>query len=128
MRRQIFLGRVILVAFFLYTVWLPLNHSCFDTIASSLTRQARQASASAGSFDVFTAHGFPAWMSATHISGRDRPCLACLWSHSLHKRVIEDIGVPQLIASGATRAESFFAASAEPGDAAPQRGPPLPTA
>jgi len=125
MKRQIFLAKVILVAFFSCSVCLPLDHICLEAVASSITTPAGQAATSFGAHAFRSPSGSPEWAGVRPVSRESGPCLACLWSQTLLlQKAISGFGVPQFISSDAILSRSPRVAITISYDAASKRGPP----
>ncbi len=125
MGRQSLLGRVILAAFFLYSVCLPLDHTCFNNVALSVAQGPAREGVPAPALGRPRFQEPAAWVSVPTGSGGDGSCLVCLWSQSLlFKRANSEFGVPQLSSSRTTSPQSVAPLSADLIDSAPQRGPP----
>jgi hypothetical protein len=121
MGRQIPLGRLILVVFFVCSVCLPVGHTCLDYAqrpASAAQGRDSDRSRVSDSGDVF-------WLGVLAVSSAGGTCLACLWSHSqLHEKAASEYGVPCQFASGASLPESSPRAASCLSEASAQRGPP----
>ena len=125
MGRHSLLGRVILAAFFLYSVCLPLDHTCFNNVALSLDQGAALGGAPAPALGRAGFQKPAAWIGVPIESGGDGSCLVCLWSQSLlFKRANSEFGVPRLSSLRATSPRSLLPLSADTIDSPPQRGPP----
>ncbi len=126
MRRHVFLGRVILLFFFSYSLCLPIDHTCIDGTAAALktTVQRPAPSRCGGSKASITKSA--GWLGLPHATSRNGRCLACLWSQTLQlHKLIAGLGIPQFLSTGGIVSAAPFPAIASILDAAPKRAPPI---
>ncbi len=125
MRRRIFLGRMILIAFLLYSACLPFDHTCYEGEATSRTSGTGTSCA----VGPAPSAALSASTGAQSAPGDDGTCLACLWSHTLMLSLgSSGAGIPQLISSDSTVSSAPVVLIVHVFDSASKRGPPLSSA
>ncbi len=126
-RQNILLLRLVLAYFSLFSIGLPLDHTCFGTVPPDI------ASFSGSGNPKSTAEGWylssarpdegPGLSSPRNDPGR--ACFACLWAHSLfYDGSIDRSGIIQVLSSEPVSLESPGTALSSIRKAITERGPP----